>query len=51
MTRRELLTSMLLFAGSHAARADPQLEISATHLRRQIEEFSPESSYAWYAGI
>jgi len=27
------------------------LEISATHLRRQIEEFSPQSSYAWYAGI
>ena len=40
MTRRELLTSMSLLAGSHAARAGPQPEINAARLRRQIESLS-----------
>src|SRR5580765_1134684 len=40
MTRRELLTSMSLLAGSRAARADPRLEISAARLREQLESLS-----------
>ncbi len=40
MTRRELLSSISLLAGSHGARAGPQLEISAARLRQQIESLS-----------
>lgn len=40
MTRRELLASMSLLAGSHAARAGPQPEINAARLRQQIESLS-----------
>ena len=40
MTRRELLTSMPLLAGSRAARAGPRLEISAARLREQLESLS-----------
>jgi hypothetical protein len=40
MTRRELLASMSLVAGPHAARAGPQPEINAARLRRQIESLS-----------
>ncbi len=40
MTRRELLTSLSLLAGSHGARAGPQLEIGAARLRQQIESLS-----------
>ena len=40
MTRRELLTSLSLLAGSRSARAGPQLEISGARLREQIESLS-----------
>ena len=40
MTRRELLTSMSLLAGSRTARAGPRLEISAARLREQLESLS-----------
>jgi N-carbamoyl-L-amino-acid hydrolase len=40
MTRRELLSSISLLAGSHGARATPQLQINAAHLRQQIESLS-----------
>ena len=40
MTRRELLTSMSLVAGSRTARAGPRLEISTARLREQLESLS-----------